>query len=271
MLQRRLHRLDNGIHRLRQGFGDLALAEDQFLGHAAHQVAASYLHLLAIAFFGRTGSADILLDTFGTGLTHQKIMIAPDIGDNGLIHLVAAHAHGTRINDTAQGQQRHLGGATAHIHYHGSRGFSHRQAGADGRRHRFLDQENLARARGLGRFLNGAALHRRGARRHADDDLRTGETAPFMSHADEVLDHFLGDFEIGDNAVAKGAEGLDGAGRTAQHHFGPVAHGQHLFLALDLGNGDHGRLVKNNPLPLHIDKGIRRTKINGHVCREQPQ
>ena len=46
-----------------------------------------------------------------------------------------------------------------------------------------------------------------------------------MHLADEVLDHLLRDFEIGDDAVAHRADRLDVAGRAAQHHLGVVADG----------------------------------------------
>src|SRR3984957_15742830 len=81
----------------------------------------------------------------------------------------------------------------------------------------------------FGGFLDGAALDRGRARGHADDDLRRGEAAAVMHLADEMLDHLLGDLEIGDDAVAQGTDRLDVAGGAAQHHLGLVADGQHLL------------------------------------------
>ena len=52
-----------------------------------------------------------------------------------------------------------------------------------------------------------------------------------MHLADEVLDHLLGDFEVGDDAVAHRADRLDVAGRAAQHHLGVVADGEDRLLA----------------------------------------
>ena len=52
-----------------------------------------------------------------------------------------------------------------------------------------------------------------------------------MHLADEVLDHLLGDFEIGDDAVAHRTDRLDVAGRAPQHHLGVVADGADGFLA----------------------------------------
>jgi hypothetical protein len=58
-----------------------------------------------------------------------------------------------------------------------------------------------------------------------------GEAAPVVHLADEMLDHLLRHLEIGDHAVAQRADGLDVAGRAAEHQLGLVAHGQDLLLA----------------------------------------
>ena len=50
-------------------------------------------------------------------------------------------------------------------------------------------------------FLDGTAFNGRRSRRHADDDLGAGQTAPVVDLADELLDHLFGHFEIGDDAV----------------------------------------------------------------------
>ena len=41
-----------------------------------------------------------------------------------------------------------------------------------------------------------------------------------MHFLDEMLDHFLGDVEIGDNAIAHRPDRFDIARRLAQHQFG---------------------------------------------------
>ncbi len=62
LFERHLDRLDNRADRLGKRFGDLALADKQFLGHAVHEVAALDLHHLAVAVLGRARRADLLLD-----------------------------------------------------------------------------------------------------------------------------------------------------------------------------------------------------------------
>ena len=49
-----------------------------------------------------------------------------------------------------------------------------------------------------------------------------------MRLADEMLDHLLGDLEVGDDPGAQRADGLDVAGRLAHHQLGVVADGADL-------------------------------------------
>ena len=91
-----------------------------------------------------------------------------------------------------------------------------------------------------------------------------------MHLADEVLDHLLGDFEVGDDAVAHGADGLDVAGRAAQHHLGVVAHGADGLLAAAGGDGrDHRGFVEHDAAAFDIDQRVRGPKIDGHVARKR--
>ena len=60
-----------------------------------------------------------------------------------------------------------------------------------------------------------------------------------MHLADKVLDHLLGNFEIGDDAVAHRADRLDVARRSPEHHFGVVADRPNRFLsALGISRDD---------------------------------
>ena len=73
--------------------------------------------------------------------------------------------------------------------------------------------------------VDRAALDRGRAGRHADDHLGIREGLAVVHLADEVLDHLLGDFEVGDDPVAHGADGFHVAGRAAQHLLGLDADG----------------------------------------------
>ncbi len=72
-------------------------------------------------------------------------------------------------------------------------------------------------------------------------------------------------------AVAQRADGLDVAGRSAQHHLGLVADREHLFLALDGRDGDHRGFVEHDTATLDVDQGVGRAEIDGHVGREKPE
>ncbi len=103
------------------------------------------------------------------------------------------------------------------------------QAGADGGGLRLVDQAHAARAGVEAAVVDGPALDRRGAGGHADQDLGIDEPATVVHLADEVLDHLLGDFEVGDDSVAHGANRFHVARRAAQHHLGFDAHGVDLL------------------------------------------
>ena len=139
------------------------------------------------------------------------------------------------------------------------------QAGTDGGRHRLLDQVDAAGAGTLGTFLDGALLDRGGARGHADDHPRAGEAAAAIHPADEVLDHLLRDLEVGDDAVAQGADGLDVAGRAADHLLGLVADGQDLLAPVLVADRHHGRLVEDDAAALDVDQRVGRAEIDRHV------
>jgi hypothetical protein len=78
-------------------------------------------------------------------------------------------------------------------------------------------------------------------------------------------------FEVGDDAVAQRADGLNVAGRAAQHHLRFVADGQNLLLALDLGDRHHRRLVQDDARALDVDQGIGGAQIDRHVGGQEPE
>jgi hypothetical protein len=59
-----------------------------------------------------------------------------------------------------------------------------------------------------------------------------GGTAGVVHHLDELLEHLLGDGEVGDHAVLHRADGLDVAGHLAQHLLGFLADRLMVFLPL---------------------------------------
>ena len=198
-------------------------------------------------------------------------MVATDICDDRLIHLVATDPDGARIDNATQGQYGHLGGAATDINDHRARRFRDRQAGPDGRSHGFFNQVNLSRASVLGRILNGSTLNGRRSRWHAHHHHGGGKAAAVVNLADEILYHLLGDFEVSDYAVTQGPNSADITGRPAQHLFSFFANGQNLLLTLDLSDGDHGGLIEDNTPTLHVDKRVGRAQIDGHISRKESE
>src|SRR5208282_6920122 len=95
--------------RFGEALGDLKLADHDFLRHTVHQVASLDLHHAPLAVLRHAGGPYLLLDPFGAALADEEIMVAPNIGDDRLVHLVASDPNRSAINDAAEGQHRHLG------------------------------------------------------------------------------------------------------------------------------------------------------------------
>ena len=159
-----------------------------------------------------------------------------------------------------------VGGAAADVDHHVARRLLDRQAGADRRRHRLLDQVHLAGLGAVGAVLDRALLHLGDLGRHADDDPRPHPDRPVVRLLDEVGQHLLGDVEVGDDAVLHRLDGDDVAGRAAEHLLGFTADG--LDAAVQLVDRDDRRLVDDDALALGVDAGVGRAEVDGEVSRE---
>ena len=159
---------------------------------------------------------------------------------------------------------RDFGRAAADVDDHVAGRFLHRQADADRRGHRFLHEINVARAGVDGRVLHRALFHFGDAGRHRDDDARTALQAAVVADlVDEGLEHRLGDFEIGDDAVLHRADRDDVAGRAAEHALGFVADGEDRLRArLDR---DDGGFAQNDAAVAHINERVGGAEINADV------
>src|SRR5690606_12206523 len=232
VLKRDLYRLDDRPDRFGEAFGNLPLAANQFFGNAVHQVAAADLQRFPLPVLRRAGRADELLDPLRRAFADEQVMIAADIGDDRLIHLVAADADAFRIDNATEREDSNFRRAAADIDDHRARRLGYGETGADCSGHRLIDQDRLAGAGILGGFLDGFTLDRRGAGGNADDDQRPREAAAAVHLVNEVADHLLGDLEIGDDPVAERPDRFDIPGRAAEHHFRFIAHRKNLLLAL---------------------------------------
>ena len=195
-------------------------------------------------------------------------MVAADIRNDGVVHLVAADPDRTGVNNAAERDHGYFGSTAADIDHHAAGRFGYRQTGTDRRSHRFFNQTDFDGARRFGRFLNSASFHRRGAGRNADDNHRRGKRTAVVHFTDKIFDHFFRDFKIGNNAVAQRTDRLDVAGGASQHLFCFVADRQNLFFAADFFNRHDRRLVQHNPLPFDIYQRIGGSQVNRHVGRE---
>ena len=86
----------------------------------------------------------------------------------------------------------------------------------------------------------------------------------------EVLEHFLRDQEVGDDAVFQGPDGGDVTGRAAQHAFRVQTHGGHGLVVVVVANCHHRGLIENDALVTHIDERVGRSQIYRQIAREQP-
>ena len=76
----------------------------------------------------------------------------------------------------------------------------------------------------------------------------------------EIIQHALGDLEVGNYAVLHGLDRHNISGRAAQHLFGLFAHRFHL--ARVLIDGHDGRFVDHDTLAFREHEGIRCAQID---------
>ena len=199
-----------------------------------------------------------------SALADQQIIFPLQIIHDGFVHLIAGHPHRTRINDTAQRDHRDVGRTAADIDDHVAAGLGDRKSRADRRHHRLFHQMHFTGLGAIGRIHDRALFHLRDFRRHSDHDARMYQHLPVVRLLNEIVQHLLGDFEVGDHAVFHGLDGDDVAGRAAQHLFRFLAHGLHF--ACVLVDGDDGGLIDHDALALGVHQGVGRPQIDGQIA-----
>jgi hypothetical protein len=90
-----------------------------------------------------------------------------------------------------------------------------------------------------------------------------------MGLLDEVVEHLLGDFEVGDDAVLHGLDGDDVAGGAAQHLLGLAANGLH-FAGIFV-DGYDGRLIDHDALAGREDQRVGGAEIDGQIARKHAE
>ena len=187
--------------------------------------------------------------------------------DDRLVELVAADPDRLRDDDPAERDHRHLGGAAADVDDHRAGRLGDRQAGADRRRHRLLDQVGLAGAGREAGLLDRPLLDPGDAGGDADDDARVGE-AVGVHLLDEVAQHLLGDVEVGDHPVLERPDRGDRAGGAAQH---PLRLDADRVDLAGVGVDRHHRgLGEDDAASAHVDERVGRAEVDGHVAAAEP-
>ena len=128
---------------------------------------------------------------------------------------------------------------------------------------------NLARLGAIRGVHDGALFHLGNLRRNANHDARMHHHFAVVRLLNEVVQHLLGDLEIGDYAVFHRLDGHDVAGCAAQHFFGFLA--DRLDFASVLVDGDDRGLVDDDAFALRIYQRIGRAQIDGKVAGEHAE
>ena len=92
-----------------------------------------------------------------------------------------------------------------------------------------------------------------------------------MHRLDEVLQHLLGDGEIGDHAVLHRADGLDVARHPAEHLLGLQRPRPHHLLAAGttfLADRDDGRFIQHDAFAAHVDERVGSAQVDGQIAGE---
>ena len=92
-----------------------------------------------------------------------------------------------------------------------------------------------------------------------------------MRLLDEMLDHPLGDLEVGDHAVAQRADGLDVGGGLAHHQLGVGADRGDLGGAAAIVHRHHRRLVEHDPLTAHVNHRVGGAEVDRDIARAEAE
>src|SRR5207249_7394400 len=158
------------------------------------------------------------------------------------------------VDDASHGDYRDVGGATTDVHHHVSGGLCHGQTGTHRCHHGLFHEIDLRGLGAIGRILHGPFFHLGDFRRNADDDAGAHPQGAVVRLLDEMVQHFFGVFEIGDDTVLHGTDGDDVAGSATQHLLGFLAH--RLHLASLLVHGDDRRLANHDSLSFGVNQSI---------------
>src|SRR5690606_15505004 len=169
-------------------------------GYTFCQIAAANVNFTHFA--ASKGTADFLFNTLGRCITDHAAVIATYIIYDGFIKAVTADTHRIRVNYAVKRNDCNFSRAATDINYHGAAGFCHLQSSTNCRRHRLFNQSDFARACANSRLTYRTFFNFSREAGNADEDAGAGaEPTVFVNFSDEVLKHFFGDLEIGDDPI----------------------------------------------------------------------
>src|SRR5574343_352707 len=270
LFQRRFDGGNDLVERVGQRLEDFVGRNRELARDAFGLVDAGNFHFLDLGT--REGGTDVLLDVLGGVLADHHAVVATDVIDDRFVQLGAADTHGAGIDHAAQRDDADFGRAAADVNDHRTSGVRNRQAGTDRGSHRLLDQVNLAGTGAEGGFADGTAFDLGRAGRYADDDARARtEQLRVMHLLDELLEHLLGDGEVGNTAILHRSDNGNRARCLAEHLLGFLTDGLDGFFGIGAAfeaDGDYGRLIEHDRAAAHIDERIGRAEVDGEVIGE---
>src|SRR5215472_14701531 len=148
--------LDDRGHHLRKGLSHLLVGQLQRLRHALDEVAALDLHRERLV--ERVRGSDLDLDLLSRPLADEEVVLALEVLDERLVHLVRCGADRAAVDDAGERNDRDVGRSTADVHDHVAGRLRDGQPGSDRGRHRLLDNEDFRRPGAQGRVLDRALL-----------------------------------------------------------------------------------------------------------------
>jgi len=174
------------------------------------------------------------------------------------------------MDDSGERDDRHLARASADVDNHGACRFGDRQPHADSGGHGLFHEKDLTRAGCMGGILDRALLYPCDSAWDGYHYARTEILALDLAGCDlldEILQHCLGDVEIGDHTHLHGTDRYDVRRRAAKHALGLEPHCEDVLRTFfDCHNG---RLTKDNAFVLHVHERVRRAEIDSDVSREK--
>ena len=189
-------------------------------------------------------------------------MLPPDVADERLIEFVPGDLDRFGHDHAAERDDRDVRRTAADVEDHMASGRGDVDPGTDGGSDRLLDEVGPFRARLCSRVHHGAFLHLRNAAWHADDDARLEDNGA-AGFFDKVLDHFLCDVVLRDDAVPQRTDCRDVAGSAPQHHLRLPAEFQY-FACIFIDSDDRG-LLDDDPASLYVDENRSGAQIDANV------